>query len=313
VTDPTRRNLLLGGAALLAASCSKSPPGSSTDVPAGTPPAGGAWRLASFDRGPGAPEGERAMVLAPWSSPADPPPSARPILVALHGRGEAGRGLDVGAGGWPNDYLLDRMHRRLLSPPLTAADLRDMTNAERLARLNASLAAKPYRGIAVATPYTPNLPDKSTEGAQDFARFVIDTLLPKLRAESGSTADRAATGIDGVSMGGRLSLLVGLSHPEVFGAVGALQPAIQVEEAAMISALAKSAMAKAKVRLRLVTSEEDYFLPAVKAASERMKADGVEHEMLIIPGTHGYEFNRGPGSAEMLLWHERVLRGLLPP
>jgi poly(3-hydroxybutyrate) depolymerase len=312
VPTPTRRNLLLGGATLLAAACSKASPPSSNGAPA-SPPPGGAWKLASFDRGPGAPDGERAMLLAPWSSPTDPPSNARPLLVALHGRGEAGRGLDVGAGGWPNDYLLDRMHHRLLAPPLTAADLRDMTSPERLAKLNASLAAAPYRGLAVATPYTPDLPDKSVEGAQDFARFVIDTLLPKLRAEAGSTVDRTGTGIDGVSMGGRLSLLVGLSHPEVFGAVGALQPAIRVEEAAMISALAKGAMAKAKLRLRLVTSEEDYFLPAVKAASERMRADGVEHEMLIIPGTHGYEFNRGPGGAEMMLWHERVLRGLPPP
>ena len=46
-------------------------------------------------------------------------------------------------------------------------------------------------------------------------------------------------------------------------------------------------MAKAPVRLRLVTSEEDYFLAAVRAASERMRADGVEHELLVIPGTHG--------------------------
>jgi len=313
VPHPSRRDLLLGGAALLAAACSKRPPGSGDGAPGGAPPPGGDWKLASFARGPGAPDGERAMILAPWASPSEPPPSARPLLVALHGRGEAGRGLDVGAGGWPNDYLLERMHRRLLAPPLTAADLRDMASPERLARLNASLAAAPYRGLAVATPYTPDLPDKSADGAQDFARFVVETLLPELRTRAGSTADRAATGIDGVSMGGRLSLLVGLTHPEAFGAVGAVQPAIRVEEAPMLSGLVRRAMSRARVRLRLVTSEEDYFLPAVKAASAQMRADGVEHELLVIPGTHGYEFNRGPGGAEMLLWHERVLRGLAAP
>jgi predicted esterase len=308
-----RRQFLLGGVALAAAACSKSPSGSTGSTGSVTPPPGGAWRLASFDPGPDSPEGERAMILAPWPAGGGPDPAARPLLVALHGRGEAGRGLDVGAAGWPNDYLLDRMHRRLLAPPLTPSDLRDMTSPARLARLNASLAAAPYQGIGVATPYTPDLPDKSTKGAQGFARFVIESLLPRLRVETGSKGDRERTGIDGVSMGGRLSLLVGLSHPEVFGAVGALQPAIRVEEAPMISALAQAAMAKAKVVLRLVSSEEDYFLAAVKAASERMRADGVPHELLVIPGTHGYEFNRGPGGAEMLLWHERVLRGLSAP
>lgn len=305
-----RRSVLLGSAGLALAACERRAP-----APA-PPPPGGAWRVESFAPGPDAPEGERAMMLVPWSTPGsqgDPASAARPLLVALHGRGEAGRGLDVGAGGWPNDYQLDRLHRRLLAPPLTSADLRDMVSLPRLARLNASLAAAPYRGLAVACPYTPDLPDKSADGARGFGRFVVEELLPRLRVAAGSSASRAATGIDGVSMGGRLSLLVGLRHPEIFGAVGALQPAIRVEEAPMISELARAAMARAKVALRLVTSEEDFFLPAVRAASERMRADGVEHELLVIPGTHGYEFNRGPGGAEMLLWHERVLRGLPPP
>lgn len=305
-----RRALLLGGLGLAASACRRD----KHDPPHGsTPPPGGSWRLASFERTADEPDGQLAMMLAPWPAAGGPDPAARPLLIALHGRGESGRGLDVGAGGWPNNYMLDRMHRRLLEPPLVPADLRNMVSPERLQKLNASLAQSPYRGLGVACPYTPDLRDKSALGARPYARFLTEVLLPKLRIEAGSTAPRSAIGIDGVSMGGRLSLLVGLTHPEVFGAVGALQPAIRVDEAAQISALAQSAMAKAKVLLRLVTSDEDYFLPAVKAASERMKADGVPHEMLVIPGTHSYEWNRGPGGAEMLLWHERVLRGLPPP
>ena len=188
-----------------------------------------------------------------------------------------------------------------------------MTRADRLESLNASLARAPFEGIALACPYTPNLDDKSVEGARSFGRFLVEQLVPRLRNESGSTVDRRATGIDGVSMGGRLALFVGLLYPEVFGVVGALQPAIKVEEAGLISDLARKAMARMPVRLRLVTSTEDAFLPAVRAASDRLKADGVEHEFLVVPGTHSYEFNRGPGGAEMVLWHERVQRGLPPP
>ena len=303
-----RRLLLQAGAALALGACTRrSPEGAA-------PPAGSAWRLASFDRGPGAPEGERAMLLAPWpeAGPA-PDPASRPLLVALHGRGEAGRGLDVGAGAWPVEYQLDRLHRRLLAPPLLASDLLDMTNAERLGRLNASLAAAPYRGIAVAGPATPDLPDHSPDGARPYGRFIVEELLPRLRAETGSTADRAATGIDGVSMGGRLALFVGLQNPEVFGVVGVLQPALRAEEAPLVLDLARAAMAKAKVVLRLVTSDEDYFLPAVRAVSQALREGGVPHELLVIPGTHGYDFNRGPGGVEMLLWHERVQRGLPSP
>jgi hypothetical protein len=303
-----RRSLLHAGAALTLGACTRrSPEGAG-------PPAGSTWRVASFDRGPGAPEGERAMLLAPWpeAGPA-PDPASRPLLVALHGRGEAGRGLDVGAGAWPVEYQLDRLHKRLLAPPLRASDLLDMTSEERLGRLNASLAAAPYHGIAVAGPATPDVPDHSIAGARPFGRFVVEQLLPRLRAETGSTADRTATGIDGVSMGGRLALFVGLSNPEVFGVVGALQPALGVAEAPIVLDLARAAMTKAKVVLRLVTSDEDYFLPAVRATSQALREGGVPHELLVIPGTHGYEFNRGPGGVEMLLWHERVQRGLPSP
>jgi predicted esterase len=310
-----RRAMLMGASALALSACGKSGPSApGTTGPAPSPPPpGGAWRQASFDATPDIPEGQRALLLAPWTDKDAPPSAERPVLIALHGRGEAGRGLDIGANAWPNDYKLDVMHRRLLAPPLTARDLHDMTSQERLAKLNASLAANPYRGIGVACPYTPNLDDKSVQGAEPYARFLIETLLPKLKSEIGSTVDRMATGIDGVSMGGRLALQIGLAHPEIFGVVSVLQPAIKAEEAPQISALAQKAMAKAKVIFRLVSSEEDYFLPAVRAASDQLEADGVPHELLVIPGTHGYEFNRGPGSAELLLWHERVQRGLPAP
>ena len=51
----------------------------------------------------------------------------------------------------------------------------------------------------------------------------------------------------------------------------------------------------------------------MRAASAEMRAREIPHELLVIPGTHGYEFNRGPGGIEMLLWHERVQRGLPGP
>jgi iron(III)-salmochelin esterase len=311
-----RRSVLVGAAALALGACRRrSPPAPGTveTEPSALPPRGGVWHPESFEAGPDAPDGQRAFLLEPWGASDAPPPASRPLLVALHGRGETERGLDVGANAWPNDYELDKLHRRLLTPPLTAHDLLDMTNDERLAKLNASLAAKPYAGIACACPYTPRLLDESGKGAESFGRFITDQLLPGLRKAVGSTADRRATGIDGVSMGGRHALLVGLSRPDVFGVVGALQPALGVQEAPMISALAKAAMEKAPVQLRLVSSEEDPFLAAVRAASERMRADGVPHELLVIPGTHSYAFNRGPGGVEMLLWHERVQRGLPSP
>ncbi|MEJ7729404.1 MAG: alpha/beta hydrolase-fold protein [Polyangiaceae bacterium] len=307
-----RRALALAGGAVLAACDRKgdAPASSSTAHATASAPAhpeSGDWRALDFPKGEGTPEGQRALLFTPEGA------RDLPVLIALHGRGESGRGLDVGARGWRDDYGLELVHRRLRQPPLAARDVGELITDERLARINASLAAHAYRGLAVACPYTPDLPDRTIPGAAGFARFLLDGLLPRVRAEAGAGLDRAATGIDGVSMGGRLALFVGLANPQVFGAVGALQPALRIDEAEIVAMHARAAMTVAPIALRLVSSDEDPFLPAVRALAARLKADGVPHELVVTPGPHDYIWNRGPGAAEMLVWHDRVLRGLAPP
>src|SRR6185437_5733407 len=143
-------------------------------------------------------QGQLAQILDPWPAHGGPKPERRPVLVALHGRGESGRGLEIGADAWPKDYELERMNRRLFAPPLLESDLHRMTNKDRLDKLNASLAKSPYRGIAVACPYTPHLDDTTPEGSRPFGRFVVGELVRRLRDLTGSKAHRDATGIDGV-------------------------------------------------------------------------------------------------------------------
>ena len=99
----------------------------------------------------------------------------------------------------------------------------------------------------------------------------------------------------------------------VFGAVGALQPAIGVGQVESIAAAAKAARDKAPQHVRLVSSEEDPFLPTVRALSAALGRVKVPHQLVVCPGPHDYIWNRGPGSFEMILWHERVLRGLTAP
>ncbi|MDI3287080.1 alpha/beta hydrolase-fold protein [Polyangium sp. 15x6] len=291
----TRRRALLGLAAFSLGACrSKQTPPSPVD--------GLRWKDLPFPS-----EEQRALVLAA--------PSTRPlpVLVALHGRGESGRGLEVGAFAWRDDYGLDRTDRRLHAPPLTDVDLEGFVRPERLAQMNDSLAKHPYEGLVVACPYTPVVADRSEKGAVPFGRFVTDVLLPRVRAEAKASSDRAATGIDGVSMGGRLALFVGFAHPEIFGAVGALQPALKPEEAPVFAKLARAAWDRQPFALRLVSSDDDPFLPAVRALSAALAEVKVPHQLVVTPGPHDYAWNRGPGGAEMLLWHERVLRGLSAP
>ncbi|HVY48045.1 MAG TPA: alpha/beta hydrolase-fold protein [Minicystis sp.] len=307
-----RRSALAALGALALAACKKKAPApsgpwvgpeSEAKLDAGRT---GTWRELAFDPSADAPEGERATLHTPENA------AALPLLVALHGRGESGNGLQIGARAWPEEYELARLDRRLAAPPLVAADALDLETPERLAKINAALAANPYESMTIACPYAPYQAAAGSSEVLPFSRFLVDVLLPRARAKSGCRAPRERTGIDGVSMGGRIALLVGLSRPDVFGVVGALQPAVKADEAEMWSKMAQAAMKERPLKLRLLTSEQDVFREPVEAIAKRLEADGVPHELLIVPGEHGYTFNRGPGSLEMLLWHDRASRGLPP-
>jgi hypothetical protein len=309
----SRRDILAGAAALALPSaagcrCAGGPAGSSsgdgaTSSKVVAPP----WHELSFEPSASYPEEERALVLVPEGA------AALPVVVALHGRGET-RSLDIGARGFRDFYGVDRLDARLRAPPLTSDDLLGFTSEERLSRLNASLAAAPYRGVVLACPYAPDLADRSFAGAEAFGRFVTSALLPAARAKAGAPASPERTGIDGVSMGGRLALWIAFRFPEAFGAVGAMQPALRPNEAQAVARLAAEARARnPKLRIRLISSEEDPFLGAVEATSSAMRSAGAPHDLVVVPGPHDYEWNRGPGCAEMLLWQERALRGLASP
>jgi enterochelin esterase-like enzyme len=169
--------------------------------------------------------------------------------------------------------------------------------------------------LVLVCPYTPDLlrGDEPFTGAPPLARFLVDTLIPKIYAETPAIGTPATTGVDGVSLGGRAAISVGLLRPEAFGAVATLQAALDPRNASEVVVRAKRAREKnPKLRLRFVTSSEDYYLPALRTIAGALRSADVSHEFLVVPGPHDYVFNRGPGAIEMLAYHDRVLRGREP-
>lgn len=264
------------------------------------------WTYAATPIGP-----MNAVVVLPERTPDE----RFPVLVTFHGTGEARKGPEKGARGWIDDYGMYKAIERLHHPPLTAEDLEGFADPDRLAKLNAALAAQPYRGLVIVNSYTPDMlrGDEPFSKVPPLARFVIDELLPRAGRETPALGTPQTTGIDGISLGGRAALAIGLRHPEAFAAIGGLQPAFDTENAGAVAS--RAALARQKnpaLSFRLLTSEGDYFLGATKAISAAMKSAGVPHSLVIVPGPHDYPFNRGPAVYEMLLHHDRVLRGLPP-
>lgn len=238
-----------------------------------------------------------------------------PVLVAMHGRGESFKGPAHGARGWIDDYGLVTALDRLHAPPLVDEDLEGLADKQRLAHLNQALARQPYRDLIVVCPFTPDIlsGDKPFSSARPFARFVVNELLPRVYRETPALGTPASTGIDGVSLGGRASVLIGLEYPESFGAVAALQAAFDSADAPELTRRAKAAREKnPKLALRFLTSDHDFFLNSTRNISKALRAADVDHVLDVIPGPHDYIFNRGPGVYEMLTFHDRVLRGVAP-
>lgn len=298
----------LAAAGLLSA-CSRSeagqPPVASGSAAAA--PAPSEWKTLTFEASADQPEGQVAQVLVP------PNAATLSTLIALHGKGESTRGLEAGAKGWQKDYELGAIHGRLMNAPLKSEDVKGFLGPKRLAKINASLSANPYNGLVVACPFAPNLGKPHEDEVQPYGRFLCDVLLPRVAELTGAPRVRERTGIDGVSMGGRLALIVGLTHPEVFSSVGALQPQIEIRDAEWLTDLAVRANKVAKVALRLVTSDDDPFLDSVNAFSSALDAAGVTHQKIKTSGPHDYIWNKGPGGCEMLVFHERVHRSIAPP
>src|SRR5262249_51197697 len=118
------RRTFLGGAVALTAGCHR---GDSSSTSAPVPVTASSEQLVDGSRGAAAVEQkelnfpttsfgpEKAIALVPsWGSAGE----RFPVLVALHGRGEAVRGVAVGARAWLFDYELGRTISRLRSPPL---------------------------------------------------------------------------------------------------------------------------------------------------------------------------------------------------
>jgi pimeloyl-ACP methyl ester carboxylesterase len=264
------------------------------------------WTEVAWSEREAPPEGQAALVFRGADDP------EAPLVIALHGRGEAGRGLGAGARGWRDDYDVERVDARLRAGRLAKEDLGGFATEARLAELNGSLARDAYRGVVLVTPYSP-ITSGARDGAAPFVRFLDEQAIPRAARLMGRDPASVRCGIDGVSMGGRLALWAAILRPRRFASVGALQPAIAVADAAAFAEQLAQARQESPFALRLVSSEEDPFLDAVRALGAALGGRGVEHRVIVTPGPHDYAWNRGPGAAELLLHHERVLRGLPPP
>jgi hypothetical protein len=251
--------------------------------------------------------GETVHVLVPSGAHA---PGSLSVVVALHGRGEARRGPQRGALGWLDDYALEHAFAALRAGRVSREDARGMASDAQLRAMGRLLRAQPFRQVAVVMPYTPDLAaeEPGSPAIAAYGEWLVTVALPAVRRVLPAlTDDPSRTAIDGVSLGGMLAIDIGLRRPEAFGSVGGIQPAVR----GRLEAYGPLATARTRC-LRLASSDGDPFLRATRALSAAWRARGVAHELVEYAGPHDYEFNRGPGSLELLRFHHACFAGRTP-
>lgn len=249
--------------------------------------------------------GRRAVVLVPTYLPK----GARvPLLVVLHGLAET-VDEEMGAYAWVKRYGVAEGFAHARAPgTISVASLKKMATEERVSEIKDSLETKPFRGMVIACPYTPNIwkVGVSVDAALDaYASWLFDVLVPRLRAE---TPVNAKLGLDGVSLGGYASLGVGVRKLADIDALGCVQAAVSTGDAASwADRIQKAFASKGAKPLGLITSTQDAFRKPVEMLSAELKKRSIAHDFRLAIGPHDQPFLRGPGSLEMLLWHDRAL------
>jgi predicted alpha/beta superfamily hydrolase len=75
--------------------------------------------------------------------------------------------------------------------------------------------------------YTPTKAPRLGGGRADrYAKFLIQEVMPFIQREYRALPDPRVTGMGGSSLGGLVSLYLGLKHPRIFGRLAALSPSV---------------------------------------------------------------------------------------
>jgi pimeloyl-ACP methyl ester carboxylesterase len=246
----------------------------------------------------------RCLLLAPRQI------KAKRLLVLCHGLGET-HDERLGINAWSKHYGLSAAYERLLAPPVTRVLPRaKYFSDEHLKVLNDELARRPFQGLAVVCPFTPNVYEAVSKlGALDrYADWISETLLPAVEQRLGQKLALPSIGLDGVSLGGYVALEVFLRRPESFGAIGCVQGAMRAAAADGYAKRLAEVFHKVGVRpLRIATSRDDPFRAPSERLVKRLRERGIDPTFSLTPGPHSQTWLREVGSLELLHFYDRTL------
>lgn len=262
------------------------------------------WKELTLDGGPS--WARRALVAYPTRSE---PGQTHPGLLLFHGRGETAS-ESAALHAWRDSYGLVSSDARLRRPPIAfTADERRYILPAQLDAIHARLAEKPFSGLCVICPVTPN-PHRARQPERVLDRYsewIEHTLLPAARAAAPLDAARGI-GVDGCSLGGYVAAEVFARKPHLFRSFGVVQPAVgEFRVARYARHLARALKRESLLGIHLQTSTRDPYRGAVSAFARQLKRQGARFTLDVLPGPHDRQWLRAAGTLAMLAWHDYTL------
>jgi hypothetical protein len=251
--------------------------------------------------------GKKCLLLRPTRVKEDTP---LPLLTLFHGLGET-NSETLGIHAWHDRYGLPEAYARLVAPPVerTLPNKRYLSDA-RLAEINLDLTRAPLPDLNIVCPFTPNVfkQDPSAPLLDQYAEYVAQALLPAARAALATLPGTEHTGVDGVSLGGYVSLEIFLRKPELFGVVGTMQGAFGKSLAEVYARRVADVATRLGPRcVHVTTTTFDPFRDASELLARRLNELGVNATLTLAEGPHDQTFLREAGSLELLLFQARAL------
>jgi enterochelin esterase-like enzyme len=139
--------------------------------------------------------------------------------------------------------------------------------------------------------------------ADAYGRLITRELMPWIGSEHRVRLDREGTGLGGSSLGGLVTLYLGLRHPEIFGSLALMSPSVWWNHKSILGYLnehAPQVWERPRVWLDVGDREGNRTLRDVEQLGRRLKANGWRPgETMYLEKVHG-------GTHDEASWATRV-------
>ena len=160
--------------------------------------------------------------------------------------------------------------------------------------------------------YAPtNVPDKGGGSADNYGRMLVEEIKPLIDGKYKTLPSAASTGLGGSSLGGLLTLHLGLRYPTVFNRLAVLSPSVWWDNRVIVHEVEQlGAKLPLKIWLDAGTGEGQEVVIDARALRDALVAKGwvLEHDLHYLE-VEGAQHNESA-------WASRVgdvLKWLYPP